>query len=76
MITEIPKSWNQAEINEYFNIRLNTLEKFMPNLVLNFAEVVPDEDTINASTVLRPATKLEMLSVTNSIKDKMKGDKK
>jgi hypothetical protein len=72
MITKIPKSWNQEEINEYFNIRVNTIEKFMPQLIIDFANIVPAEDTINASAVLRPKTKEEMLGLTNEIKDNIK----
>jgi hypothetical protein len=68
MITKIPKAWTQAEINEYFNIRINTIEKFMPQLVIGFEDVVSDEDTIKVSTVLRNSTKTEMINLMKEIK--------
>ncbi len=58
-INKIPNKWTQEEINEYFNIRLNTLEKFMPTHILNFEEIVCDEDVIDASS-LKPEIKAEM----------------
>ena len=31
MLTTIPKKWKQDEVNEYINIRLNTIEKMKKN---------------------------------------------
>ncbi len=59
-IIPIPANWTQEEINQYFNIRLSTIEKFMGLSVINFDEVICNEDEIEAS------------SLTKKIKQEMK----
>jgi hypothetical protein len=72
MKTNIPNNWNTAEVNEYFNIRLNSIERLMVQLVSGFENTVPDEESVNGSTSLRAATKIEMINTMNEIKNKIK----
>jgi hypothetical protein len=75
-LTTIPKKWKQDEVNEYFNIRLNTIERMLQILITNFSEIIPDEDAVNSSSVLSAAVKDELLGVLNEVKDKVKKEKK
>jgi len=72
MPTPIPTNWKQEEINEYFNIRLNTIEKYMGQVVVGFENVLPDEDAVNESTVLSAQVKVEILNNLEAIKEKVK----
>jgi len=72
MPTPIPTNWKQEEINEYFNIRLNTIEKYMGQVVVGFENVLPDEDAVNESTVLSAQAKAEILNNLEAIKEKVK----
>lgn len=71
-LTAIPKKWKQEEINEYFNIRLNTIERMLQILIPNFSEIIPDEDAVTSSTVLSETAKAELLGVLLEVKDKVK----
>lgn len=75
-LTAIPKKWKQEEINEYFNIRLNTIERMLQILIPNFSEIIPDEDAVTSSTVLSQAAKAELLGTLEEVKDKVKKKKK
>lgn len=74
-LTAIPKKWKQEEINEYFNIRLNTIERMLQILIPNFSEIIPDEDAVTSSTVLSEAAKAELLGTLLEVKDKVKKKK-
>lgn len=70
-VTKIPATWTQAEINEYFNIRLHTIEKYMPLLLIGFENSVPSEDEIRKSS-LKKQIQDEMIAALEEIKTKIK----
>jgi hypothetical protein len=72
VLVKIDSKWKQTEINEYFNLRLNTIEKYMPQLIVGFASCIPDEESVNESTVFSAATKAEILVALAEIKDNVK----
>ncbi len=67
----LPKNLSQAEMNELFNIRLSNIERFLPNLIVNFENCVVDEDAIN-STELTAARKVELTNSLVAIKNAIK----